>query len=177
MSADVLWFGSNFIADFTMPAHKSSSTLRFWFEFPLLECSRIRNIRFARAILNTLNWGAHWKFSRNAWDTREKKNLIIAGFSLVLSWVVFFVSLLSRVMFSFTLLSRVPRVASKAPMSASVRHVQATVRSICLSCRERKREIIMIRLRNISGAYRLLNISIITYEKPCGWHTAEGIFS
>lgn len=33
-----------------MPAHKSSSTLRFWFEFPLLECSRIRNIRFARAI-------------------------------------------------------------------------------------------------------------------------------
>ena len=81
---------------------------------------------------------------------------------------MFFVSLLSRVMFSFTLLSRVPRVASKAPMSASVRHVQATVRSICLSRRERKREIIMIRLRNIS---------IITYEKPCGWHTAEGIFS
>lgn len=138
-----------------------------WFD-SLLECSRIRNIRFARAILNTLNWGAHWKFSRNAWDTREKKNLIIAGFSVVLSWVVFFVSLLSRVMFSFTLLSRVPRVASKAPMSASVRHVQATVRSICLSRRERKREIIMIRLRNIS---------IITYEKPCGWHTAEGIFS
>ena len=168
MSADVLWFWSNFIADFTMPAHKSSSTLRFWFEFPVLECSRIRNIRFARAILNTLNWGAHWKFSRNAWDTREKKNLIIAGFSLVLSWVVFFVSLLSRVMFSFTLLSRVSRVGSKAPMSASVRPVQATVRSISLSRRERKREIIMIRLRNVS---------IITYEKPRGWHTAEGIFS
>lgn len=81
---------------------------------------------------------------------------------------MFFVSLLSRVMFSFTLLSRVPRVASKAPMSASVRPVQATVRSICLSRRERKREIIMIRLRNVS---------IITYEKPRGWHTAEGIFS